>query len=207
MIDFYTFSTVNGKAVAITLAATRLPHQVHWVDLMQYEQRRNEYLAINPSGRIPVIVDHDHKPPLMVHQTGAILTYLAEKSGQFGGQGVREAAQIQSWLWFQLTDVSINFFNNFYLKSLIKPPHPAAADILKQRAMGFYAQFNTQLGQTRFIASDGLSIADMAAYPVVDALGDAVLHEGHPNLSRWYQQMKALPAVQTGMQVSSAKSG
>ncbi|WP_223788445.1 glutathione S-transferase family protein [Marinicella meishanensis] len=204
MLDFYTYATVNGQAVAIALAATRLPHQRHWVDLRHGEQRQPDFLAINPSGRIPVIVDQAHEPPLVVHQTGAILAYLAQKAGQFGGQNEREAAQVQAWLWFQLTDVSINFFNNFYLKSLTQPPQPAAANVLKQRAMGFYQEFDAQLQKQVYLVGEQMTIADMAAYPVVHAMADLLLDETKPHLSRWYAQMQAKEAVQSGMQAQAA---
>ncbi len=200
MIDFYTYGTVNGKAVAIALEAMGVEYQTHVIDLSKFKQRSNEFLAINPSGRIPVIVDHAYDQPLVVTQTGAIMTYLAEQTGLYLGNNSQQKAQIMSWLWFQLTDINTNFFNNFYLKSLVEPKQPAAGDLLKNRAMSFYQEFNQQLADQPFLVGSDMSVADMAAYPVVVALKDQLLNEQHPHLNRWFHDMSKNTAVMVGMQ-------
>ncbi len=199
MIDFYTYGTVNGKAVAIALEAMGVEYQTHVIDLTQHQQRSEDFLKINPSGRIPVIVDHAYETPMVVTQTGAILVYLAEQTGMFMGDTPQQKAQIMSWLWFQITDITTNFFNNFYLKSLVNPKQPEAGDCLKTRAMSFYQEFNQQLAEHPFIAGHDMSVADMAAYPVVAALKDQLLNNDHPHLNRWYQDMSMNTAVMVGM--------
>ncbi len=199
MIDFYTYGTVNGKAVAIALEAMGVEYQTHVIDLSKFQQRGEEFLKINPSGRIPVIVDHAYQKPLVVTQTGAILVYLAEQTGLFMGNNAQQKAQIMSWLWFQITDITTNFFNNFYLKSLVDPKQPAAGDMLKKRAQGFYQEFNQQLAEHPFLTGNDMSIADMAAYPVVSALKDQLLNSQHAHLNRWYQDMSQNTAVILGM--------
>lgn len=199
MIDFYTYGTVNGKAVAIALEAMGVEYRTHVIDLTKFQQRGEEFLKINPSGRIPVIVDHAYQEPMVVTQTGAILVYLAEQTGLFIGNNPQQKAQIMSWLWFQITDITTNFFNNFYLKSLVEPKQPEAGDILKNRALSFYQEFNQQLAEHPFITGTDMSVADMAAYPVVAALQDQLLNAQHPHLNRWYQDMSKNTAVMVGM--------
>ena len=199
VIDFYTYPTVNGKAVAITLEAVALPYQTHLVDLTKGQQYETSFKQINPSGRIPVIVDHVNEKPLVVTQTGAIMIYLAEQTGQYLGRNSQEKAQILSWLCFQLTDITTNFFNNFYLKSLVSPKQPEAGEMLKQRALKFYHEFDQQLADNPFIAGDSLSLADMAAYPVVSALQEVLAELSMPHLMRWFQDMSQNTAVMVGM--------
>ena len=199
MIDFYTYGSINGRAVAIALEEMQVPYQAHAIDLMQGEQRTESFLAINPSGRIPVIVDHLDSGDLVLSQTGAILVYLAEKTGQLLGDNAIEKAHIIQWLMFQLTDISVNLFNNFYLKSLIKDKQPAAGDALKQRAMAFFKEHERQLGQQEFLCGQTLSVADLACYPAVAMLVDDLLDEKHPNLARWFDAMSQRPAIKKGM--------
>ncbi len=199
MIDFYTYGSINGRAVAIALEEMQVRYQAHVIDLMQGEQRTASFLAINPSGRIPVIVDHLDSGDLVLSQTGAILIYLAEKTGQLVGNTAAEKAHITQWLMFQLTDISVNLFNNFYLKSLIKDKQPAAGDALKQRAMAFFKEHEQSLAQHEFLCGPSLSVADLACYPAVAMLADDLLDDKHPNLARWYAAMSQRPATQKGM--------
>jgi GST-like protein len=197
MLKFYTYNTINGQAIAIALSEMGINHQTIEVDLLKGENRSSEFLKLNPSGRIPVVVDEHGGESTVVSQVGAILIYLAERSGQFIPAKPKERAQVLEWLFFQLTDISVNVFNNFYLKSLVKPNHPEAANVLKQRAISFYQVFDSQLQQHEYVAGDELSIADFASFPVVRRLSESADINSLPNLLRWYQQLTSRPAIKS----------
>ncbi len=198
MLKFYTYKTINGEAVSIALAEMAIEHECINVDLFKGENRLPDFLALNPSGRIPVVVDEGANGELIVvDQTGAILLYLAEKTGQFLPVKIEQKAKVMTWLFFQLTDISPNIFNNFYLKSLIKPNHPEAADILKARAVGFYQYFDSQLSRSTYLAGEETSISDFATFPVVHRLSDLEAIKEFKNISRWYQQMCQRPAIKS----------
>ncbi|MCX7553473.1 glutathione S-transferase family protein [Marinicella sp. S1101] len=199
MIDFYTFNTINGRAVALALAAMRLPHETHTIDIMNGEQRGSEFLSINPSGRIPVIVDQSVEPVLTVSQTTAILIYLAEKSGKFLSQEQAQRAKTIQWLSFITTDIGVNVFNNFLLKALVKPPQVEAANVLKSRALRFCQEIESQLNESAYIAGDELSIADMAALPIIDFWRDDIINKEHPNTQFWYEHLLQQPFVINGL--------
>ncbi len=201
MIDFYTYPTINGQAVAIALEMMEIDYQVHWVDLIKGEHREPWFIAINPSGRIPVIVDQDNDH-LVISQTGAILIYLAERTGRLLPTDANNKAKTIEWLMFQLTDISTNYFNNFYLKSLVKPKQEIAGNFMKNRAINFYKEFDQQLATNQFICGHEVSITDAAAFPVVDGLKNIIINGAHPHLSRWYSQMAAMPSVGAGMKIS-----
>lgn len=204
MIDFYTYSTINGQAVSIALAELNLTYKIHVIDLAQGEQRRPEFLKINPSGRIPVIVDHEvqsDNQSLVITQTGAILIYLAEKTGRLMSPEIDKRAKTIEWLMFQLTDISTNYFNNFYLKSLVKPKQEVAANFMKQRAIEFYREFDQQLTDHPYICGHDMSIVDVAAYPVVEGLKQFLINDDLPHLSHWFATMSLKPSVAKGMMI------
>lgn len=195
MLKFYTYNTFNGQAVAIALLEMGIEHETIVVDLHKGENKSPEFLKLNPSGRIPVIVDEWSSETTVISQVGAILIYLAERSGLFLSPKPEIKAKTLEWLFFQLTDISTNVFNNLYLKSLIKPRQPDAADFLKKRAISFYQLFDKQLQQHDFIAGNELSIADFATYPVVHRFIETADIKGLPNVMRWYQKLSQRPAI------------
>lgn len=186
MIDFYTYNTFNGQAVAIALKEMALEHRTIVIDLTQGEQKQPEFLSINPSGRIPVIVDHSTQPKITLCQTGAILIYLAEKTGLLLPQESHEKAKVLEWMMFQLTDISPNVFNNFYLKCLVSPKQPEAANYLKQRSVDFYSLFEQQLSASRYLVGDHLSLADVVAFPVVEVLKGSLSGSDYPAVMKWH---------------------
>ena len=195
MIDLYTYNTFNGQAVAMALEEMQLEYRLIVVDLIKKEQLNPEFLKINPSGRIPVVVDHCGEQPLVISQTGAILIYLAEKSGCLLPENLIHKAKVLEMLMFQLTDISTNLFNNFYLKSLVTPNQTDAGNMLKQRAMSFYSVFDFELSKHSYLASNEISIADLACFPMVDRLQKEESIQSLRHLQRWYKMMKNRPAV------------
>ncbi|MFK8013451.1 MAG: glutathione S-transferase family protein [Marinicellaceae bacterium] len=127
MIDLYTYKTINGQNIVIALEEMQLDYNLHIINLMKGEQTNPEFLKLNPSGRIPTIVDHSQE--LTLNQSSAILIYLAEKSGSLLSNNATQKAKTIEWMMFHATDLAPNLFNNFYLKVLIKEPQPIATHL------------------------------------------------------------------------------
>lgn len=207
MIDFYTFGTINGQAVAIALEELGIKYQLKWVDLLQGEQKSKNFLQINPAGKIPVIVNHGDKlndSPVVVTQTGAILIYLDEQFGQFKSLSLESKTSVLEWLFFQLTDISVNYFNNFYLKVLVTPKQREAAAFLKQRIIDSYHVFDKKLAESEFLTGENLTVADMASFPVVDAMVKKNELDSYSHLNRWHQMMSTRTAVIDGMNLTKS---
>ena len=198
MIDFYTFATWNGKRVAIMLEETGLEYQVHKVDLAKGEHKQADFLGINPSGRIPAIIDSEQGNGLIVTQSAAILVYLAEKSGLFLPQETVARAKVMEWLFFHATDISPTMFDSFFLTKRCEPNQLEAAKFLDQRIFELYKNFDDQLANNEFIAGNTYSIADIAIFPTIN--NDALL-KNYSNLKRWHIQVTERAAVQRGMAI------
>lgn len=205
MIELYTANTFNGNRASIMLEETGLNYIAHKVNLMQGEQKQAEFLKLNPSGRIPVLVDHDNESldPLVLTQSLAILQYLAEKTGQLLPEALSERARVYEWMQFHAVDIGSTLFSAFYLQRLVQPRQRQAAEQLKQRIHDLYHHFDQQLEQQAFIAGTSYSIADIAILPAV--WSDEKKLCDYVNLSRWLQQLKQRPAVQRGMNLANAK--
>jgi GST-like protein len=205
MIEFYTWQTSNGLRVAITLEECGLAYRVHPVDLSKGEQRRPEFLALNPVGAVPVIVDPEGPDGAAVtlSQSAAIVLYLAEKAGRFiPGDPVRRLAALQ-WLTFTVADCAA-VSGSMYLLSVLAPEKtPANVAYFEERLLGYFRVVDRHLAQRPWLA-DELSIADFALYPlyavrkgIVDAAGDL------PHVTRWGAALAARPAVARAMQGAS----
>ncbi|MFC3193432.1 glutathione S-transferase family protein [Marinicella sediminis] len=196
MITLYTYNTINGQVAELVLHCLEQPHQIKTVDLMKGEQRSAEFLKMNPSGRIPVLVDPAERDgrdkPLVVSQTGAIVTYLGRQYGDaWYPQNESSRSQVDEWIWFQLTDISTNLFNNFYLKSLIEVPQPEAANVLRDRALDFYQVFDQALKVRAYLTGSDMTLADLVSFPVVHASAKYGLTDRYAGLKRWYRDMQA----------------
>ena len=205
MIDLYTASTFNGQRASIMLEETGLDYAAHRIDLAKGKQRQQAFLQLNPSGRIPVIVDHDSADakPFVLTQSVAIVQYLAEKSGQFLPESLTERARVYEWMQFHAVDIGSTLFNAFYLQRRIKPGQEQATDQLRQRIHGLYQYFDQQLAEHEFLAGSTYSIADIAALPAVIAQTHT-LNE-YANLTRWCQQLQQRHAVQRGMLIPQSE--
>ena len=202
MIQLYTWDTPNGKKVSITLEEIGLPYEVHPVNLRKGEQFTPEYLAINPNNKIPAIVDTDGPSgaPFKLFESGAILMYLVEKSGNLCPQDMRKRCQVIQWLMFQMGGVGPMFGQaNYFFRLQEKVPY--AIERFRKEALRLYGVLDKELGQREYLAGE-YSIADVATYPWVWR------HEVHqvkledfPNVKRWYEAIAARPAVQRGMAV------
>jgi GSH-dependent disulfide-bond oxidoreductase len=199
MIDLYTASTSNGKRVSIMLEETGLPYVAHAVDLSQGEQRRTEYLELNPMGAIPVIVDTDGPlgKPLKLAQSAAILIYLAEKSGSLLPSEPLSRAQVLEWLFINATDIAPARFHAFLHE---RRGHDQAAKQLRERVADFYGIFDKHLTQHAYLGGQDYSIADVAAYPWVASMKHPRV-EALSHLQRWMERVGTRAAVQRGMRV------
>ncbi|MWV12710.1 glutathione S-transferase [Pseudomonas sp. R-28-1W-6] len=197
MIDLYTAATPNGHKVSIALEEMGLPYRVHALSFDKKEQKTPEFLRINPNGRIPAIVDDG----FAVFESGAILLYLAEKTGQLLPTDAKGRSRVIQWLMFQMGGVGpmqgqANVFFRYFPEKL-----QGAIDRYQHETRRLYAVLDTRLGEAEYLAGD-YSIADIATFPWVrvhDWAGVSV--DGLPHLQRWLAAIDARPAVQRGLQV------
>ena len=202
MIDFYTWSTPNGHKVAIMLEETGLEYRLHPVDLGKGEQHRSEFLAINPNGKIPAIVDREGPggEPLPLFESGAILLYLAEKSGRFLPTDPLERWPVISWLMFQMGGVGPMLGQAGYFLNRASEPVPFAVERYVAEAERLYGVVDRRLSDREFLAGE-YSIADIACFPWMRAPQRFGLDvDDYPNVARWLQTVNARPAVQRALE-------
>ena len=204
MIDLYTWSTPNGRKVSIMLEECGLPYRVHKVNIGADEQFRPEYLAINPNGKIPSIVDSDGPAgqPYSMMESGAILVYLAGKTGRFLPASAEGKYDVLQWLMFQMGGVGPMFGQCHHFMRAAKEKVPYAIERYRKEKDRLYGVIDTRLARAAYLAGAEYSIADIATFPWV------ARHEWHetqledfPNVKRWYDAIAARPAVQRGMSV------
>jgi len=199
MIDLYTFTTPNGRKASVMLEEVNLPYNVHTIDITKGEQFTPEFVAINPNSKIPAIVDQE--TGMTVFESGAILIYLAEKTGQFLPTEQKSRFQVLEWLMFQMASVGPMFGQLNHFKRFAPEKIPYAIERYQKETLRLYDVLDRQLAEREFICDD-YSIADMATYPWV-AIYDfqGMTLDEHPNLKRWCETMQQRPAVQRGMAV------
>ncbi|MPZ78730.1 MAG: glutathione S-transferase family protein [Deltaproteobacteria bacterium] len=202
MIQLYTWGTPNGKKVSIMLEEVELPYDVHAIDIGRGDQLKPDYLAINPNNKIPAIIDSDGPggKPLKLFESGAILMYLAEKTGQFLPRDMAKRYEVIQWLMFQMGGVGPIFGQaNYFYKMEEKVPY--AIERYYKEAVRLYNVLDQTLGQREYLAGQ-YSIADIATYPWVGR------HDGHnvkleefSNVKRWFDTISKRPAVRRGMEI------
>ncbi|WP_457790509.1 glutathione S-transferase family protein [Pseudomonas sp. PL-6] len=200
MIDLYTAATPNGHKASIALEELGLPYQVHALSFERKEQKAAAFLRINPNGRIPAIVDRDNDD-FAVFESGAILIYLAEKTGQLLPSDAKGRSRVLQWLMFQMGGVGpmqgqANVFFRYFPQKL-----QGAIDRYQHETRRLYEVLDTRLGEVEYLAGD-YSIADIATFPWVRVHDWAgVSLDGLTHLQRWLDAIAARPAVQRGLQV------
>jgi GSH-dependent disulfide-bond oxidoreductase len=199
MIDLYTFTTPNGRKASIMLEELGLDYEVHKIDITKGEQFTTEFVAINPNSKIPAIVDRDAN--ITVFESGAILIYLAEKTGKLLPTDTKDKFQVIEWLMFQMGSVGPMFgqYNHFSRYAPEKIPY--AIERYKKETLRLYGVLDKQLVDKEFIC-DAYSIADIATFPWVAAYSSMNLTlDNHPHLKQWVERMEQRPAVQKGMKI------
>ena len=200
MLDFYTAATPHGYKVAIFLEESGLEYTPHFFSLDKLEQRQDWYLAINPNGRIPAIVDRE-AGDFAVFESGAILVYLAEKCGRFLAKDTKTRSQTMQWLMFQMGGVGpmqgqANVFYRYASEKI-----PFAIERYQRETRRLYEVLDRRLGEVEYLVGE-YSIADMATWPWVRShKWSGVSLDGLDNLRRWRDAIYARPAVARALQV------
>ena len=200
MIDFYTAPTPNGHKVSCTLEAMELEYETHVINLMENEQKKPEFLAISPNGRIPAIVDRDANN-LPIFESGAIMIYLAEKTGKLMPKDLNEKAKVLEWVMFQMGGVGpmmgqANVFFRYFPEK-IQP----AIDRYQNEGRRLFEVLDTHLAKQDWLAKD-YSIADIANWCWVRTYKwSGISIEGLNNLERWMKAMYDQPGMSKGLEV------
>lgn len=206
MIELFTAPTPNGWKASIMLEEIGLPYTVHPVKLQDGQQKEPWYLQINPNGRIPAIIDRD-LDDFTVFESGAILIYLAEKTGQLLPADVKQRSEVIQWLMFQMGGIGpmqgqANVFFRYAPEKI-----PYAIERYQNETARLYRVLDQRLADREYLAGD-YSIADIATWPWVRIHAWAgVETEGMPHLRRWLDTMAARPACIKGVQVPSPADG
>ena len=200
MIDLYTAATPNGYKVSILLEELQLPYHVFPVNLMEREQKQEDFLALNPNGRIPVIVDHENDQ-LPVFESGAILVYLAEKTGKYIPKEMKGRSQVMQWLMFQMGGIGPmqGQAHVFYRYAPEKIEY--AINRYQKETLRLYQVLDNQLKNKEYLADD-FSIADIATWPWVRRHRWAGIEINNLfNLRCWMENLENRPAFQKGIEV------
>lgn len=198
VIDLYTAATPNGHKVSIALEELGLPYDMHVLDFDKKEQKAPAFLRINPNGRIPAIVDRDNDD-FAVFESGAILLYLAEKTGKLLPADPKQRSIAIQWLMFQMGGVGpmqgqAHVFYRYFPEKL-----PSVISRYQNETRRLYEVLNTRLGEVEYLAGE-YSIADIAHFPWVRAYAWAGVEvEDLSHLTRWLKSVEARPAVQRGI--------
>jgi GST-like protein len=199
MIDLYTFTTPNGRKASIMLEEIELPYNVHKIDITKNEQFTPEFVAINPNSKIPAIFDRETN--ITIFESGAILIYLAEKTGKLLPIDTKERFQVLSWLMLQMGSVGPMFGQLNHFKKFAPEKLPYAIERYEKETLRLYGVFNQQLAERDYLCGN-YSIADIATYPWVAIYQwQGLTLDSHPHLKRWVETMQQRPAVQRGMAV------
>ena len=208
MITVYTWTTPNGRKVPIMLEELGWPYEVHAVNLGKNEQFSPDFLKISPNNKIPAIVDHDAEGgPMSLFESGAILTYLAEKSGRFLAPSGPDRFRVLEWLHWQIGSLGPMLGQLGYFAKRADEKTPAAIARFTEEGERLLGVLERQLAQAPYLGGREYSIADIAAYPwmvaattfLKEPLAEALA--GKPGIERWLREVGERPAVQKGMQV------
>ncbi len=203
MIDLYSWATPNGHKVHIMLEECGLPYRVHAVDIGAGDQFKPEFLRISPNNRIPAIVD-SHGPdgkPISLFESGAILIYLASKTGRFLPGDVRGKYKALEWLMFQMGGVGPMFGQTHHFRLYAPEPIEYAINRYTNEAKRLYGVLDRRLGEVPFLAGE-YGIADIATFPWTRShTRQGVDLADYPNVKRWFDTIAERPAVKRGVTV------
>ncbi|WP_199554429.1 glutathione S-transferase family protein [Sandaracinobacteroides hominis] len=206
MITLYGGPTPNARKVAIALLEMGLEWRLEYIDILAGDQLTPEFLALNPNNKTPVIVDEDGPDGRFVlWETGAILLYLAEKTGRFVPSDPAKRAICWQWLMLQVSGIGPMFGQEAHFTHYARDRHPYAIERYSREVDRLMMVLNQRLGEAEWLAGDAYSIADMATLPflrrqLIEKAGR------YPNVDRWGAAMLARPAVAEGMQTGTARA-
>jgi len=208
MIDLYTWTTPNGRKASIALEELQLPYRVHPIDISKGEQLTPAYLAINPNNKIPAIVDSEGPgaAPFTLFESGAILIYLAEKTGKLLPTDPRGRAEVIQWVMFQMGGLGPMFGQLSHFGRFATEKIPYAIQRYTDESKRLLGVLERELAGREYLARSGYSIADITSYPWVHAMGGYFpeLLQGLTHVPGWLARVGARPAVQRGMDVPKA---
>jgi GST-like protein len=204
MITLYTWGTPNGRKISIALEELALPYELRPIDITKGEQHTPDFLRLNPNGKIPVITD-DEGPggkPISLSESGAILLYLAGKSGRLMPQDLRERLAVMQWLMFQMGSVGPMLGQAHHFLRFAPELIPYAMDRYSKEAQRIYGVLETRLTENTWLAGKDYSIADIATFPWI-ARHDwqGIDLKRFPAVQRWHDTIADRPAVVRGMAV------
>ena len=200
MIDLYTWTTPNGRKISILLEELGLEYNVHSIDITEGDQNAEAFLKISPNNKIPAIVDQETGISLM--ESGAIMLYLAEKSGQLMPKGDKQRWEVTEWLMWQMAGLGPMLGQVHHFTKFNPGKAPYAQDRYYTEAERLYGVLDKRLASQDYIVGNEYSIADIAVWPWISRFEWQTIElDKYPNVKRWYLSIAARPAVQKGYHV------
>ena len=204
MIDVYSWATPNGHKIHIMLEECKLSYRAHPVDIGKGDQFTPEFLAISPNNKIPAMTDTDGPDgkPISLFESGAMLVYLAGKTGKFLGKTDRERYNTLQWLMFQMGGIGPMLGQCHHFRNYAPEKIEYAINRYTNEAKRLYGVLDRQLAKTPYVAGKNYTIADIAIWPWMrNWKGQGVELDAVPNVKRWFADIEARPAVQRGVKV------
>ena len=204
MIDIYSWPTPNGHKIHIMLEECGLPYRVHPINIGRGDQFQADFLKISPNNKIPALTDSDGPDgePISLFESGAILLYLASKTGRFLPAGDRARFEVLQWLMFQMGGVGPMLGQAHHFRMYAPEKINYAIDRYSNEAKRLYGVIDQQLGRHAFIAGPEYTIADIAIFPWLRSWeNQGIVLSEYPHLKAWFERIEARPAVQRGVKV------
>ena len=209
-IALHYWPTPNGWKIAIALEEMGLPYEVNLVDISAGDQFAADFLAIAPNNRMPAITDPagPDGEPVSLFESGAILQYLARKTGQFYGESERQRLVVEQWLMWQMGGLGPMAGQAHHFLKYAPDPIPYAKDRYRTEVARLYGVLDRQLAQNQYVAGESFTIADMAIWPWASLWeGQEQSLEDKPHMARWLDQLWARPGVVAGRSLEAARRG
>ena len=198
MIDLYYWPTPNGHKITMFLEEAKMPYQLHGINIGKGDQFNPDFLKFSPNNRMPAIIDHaptDGKKPISVFESGAILLYLAGKTGSFIPKDLRGQVECMEWLFWQMGGLGPMLGQNHHFSQYAPEKIPYAINRYVKETSRLYGVLNKRLAGKKFICGDQYTIADMACYPWILWERQGQNPNEFPQLARWHATIKARPAT------------
>jgi len=204
MIEVYSWPTPNGHKVHVMLEECALPYKAIAVDIGKGDQFRSDFLAISPNNKIPAIVDPDGPDgkPISLFESGAILVYLAAKTGRFMPESIRDKYEVLQWLMFQMGSVGPMLGQAHHFRIYAPEKLPYAIERYTNEAKRLYGVMNKRLARSKYLGGPAYSIADIAVFPWLRSWkNQGIDWDDYPHLKGWFDEIAGRPAVQRGVEV------
>jgi GSH-dependent disulfide-bond oxidoreductase len=198
MIDLYYWPTPNGHKITMFLEEAKMPYTLHGINIGKGDQFNPDFLKFSPNNRMPAIIDHaptDGKNPISVFESGAILLYLAGKTGTFIPKDLRGQVECMEWLFWQMGGLGPMLGQNHHFSQYAPEKIPYAINRYVKETSRLYGVLNKRLADKKFICGDQYTIADMACYPWILWARQSQNEDEFPHLARWHGTIKARPAT------------